>query len=159
MSELKRSFEASGFTNVRTVLTSGNVVFDADSTEEDQLEHRAEQAMSAILGRSFFTVVRACSDLEALLAADPYAHHGIPGDAKRVVSFLREARAPRVALPLAQDHASVFCQIGREVFSAYLPTDKGPVFMRLIERAFGTDVTTRTLATVAKCASAATTRS
>ena len=63
MSELKRSFEASGFTNVRTVLTSGNVVFDADSTEEDQLEHRSEQAMSAILGRSFFTVGRACSCL------------------------------------------------------------------------------------------------
>ena len=43
---------------------------------------------------------------------------------------------------------------GREVFTAYLKSDKGPVFMTLIEKAFGTDVTTRTWDTVKKCASA-----
>ena len=48
----------------------------------------------------------------------------------------------------------MFLLSGREVFTAYLPTDKGPVFMQLIERAFGTDVTTRTLDTVARCAAA-----
>jgi hypothetical protein len=31
---------------------------------------------------------------------------------------------------------------------------KGPVFMSLLERTFGTDITTRTLDTVRKCASA-----
>jgi len=32
MPELKSSFEAAGFRNVRTVLSSGNVVFDASSS-------------------------------------------------------------------------------------------------------------------------------
>lgn len=41
-----------------------------------------------------------------------------------------------------------------EVFTAYLPRDKGPVFMSLLERTFGIDITTRTLDTVAKCAAA-----
>jgi hypothetical protein len=40
------------------------------------------------------------------------------------------------------------------VFIAYLPNDKGPVFMRLLERTFGQDITTRTLETVRKCARA-----
>jgi len=154
MSELQRSFEAAGFRRVRTVLGSGNVVFDAPQSAERTLELRAEAAMNASLGRSFHTIVRASSHLTALLALDPYTSHGIPSDAKRVVSFLREARAPRVALPLAQDGASVFLLAGREAFAAYVRTDKGPVFMQLIERAFGTDVTTRTLDTVAKCAAA-----
>jgi hypothetical protein len=44
--------------------------------------------------------------------------------------------------------------LGREVFTAYVPSDKGPVFMVLIEKAFGTDVTTRTWDTVRKCAGA-----
>lgn len=152
MPELKRSFESAGFDNVRTVLSSGNVVFDAPCAEERVLERRAEEAMLATMGRSFYTIVRASTHLTQLLACDPYTSHGIPIHAKRVVSFLRDTREPRVALPLAEDYASVFCMIGREVFTAYVPSDKGPVFMQLIERAFGAEVTTRTIDTVARCA-------
>ena len=154
MPALAASFVAGGFGNVRTVLSSGNVAFDADGDDEHALERRAEAAMSAQLGRSFFTIVRAAARLEALLADDPFARHGIPREARRVISFLRDDAVPRVALPLARDHASVFCQRGREVFTAYVPTGKGPVFMRLIERAFGDEVTTRTWETVARCAAA-----
>jgi hypothetical protein len=41
---------------------------------------------------------------------------------------------------------------GREAFSAYLPSPRGPVFMRLIEERFGEEVTTRTWATVERVA-------
>jgi uncharacterized protein (DUF1697 family) len=155
MPELKAAFEAAGFTNVRTILSSGNVVFDTELTDEHQIEQQAEAAMRRHLGRSFYTIVRSTQSLSQLIKADPYTAHGIPAEAKRVVTFMRAApRKPRVDLPLAKDHASVFLLDGREVFSAYVPTDKGPVFMVLIERAFGKDVTTRTLDTVAKCAAA-----
>ena len=43
---------------------------------------------------------------------------------------------------------------GREDFSAYVPGDNGPVFMALIEKTFGKDVTTRTWETVRKVAAA-----
>ena len=69
-----------------------------------------------------------------------------------MVSFFREPPTSRLSLPLAQDLASVFLVRGREAFTAYMAVAKGPVFMKLIERAFGKDVTTRTLETVAKCA-------
>lgn len=154
MPELKAAFESAGFTNVRTLLSSGNVVFDAALTDEREIERLAEAAMHRALGSSFYTIVRGVDDLQRLLACDPYTAHGIPAEAKRVVTFMREARAPRLGLPLAQDYSSVFLHDGREVYSAYLPTGKGPIFMVLIERAFGKDVTTRTLDTVAKCAKA-----
>ena len=48
----------------------------------------------------------------------------------------------------------MFLVRGREAVTAYVPVDKGPVFMTLIEKAFGRDVTTRTLDTVARCAAA-----
>jgi hypothetical protein len=41
---------------------------------------------------------------------------------------------------------------GGEVFTAYVPSPKGPVFMTLIEQTFGKEVTTRTWDTVAKVA-------
>jgi len=154
MPELKRCFEEAGFTNVRTILASGNVVFDARSASESALEKRAEAAMQASLGRSFYTIVRPADSLRALLESDPYAAFGVAPNAKRIVSFLRAPGDPKLELPLEADGARVLCITGREVFTAYLPSDKGPVFMTLIQKAFGADVTTRTWDTVAKCAAA-----
>ena len=153
MPDLKRCFEHAGFTDVRTVLSSGNVVFDASSSSLGAIERKAEAAMRDVLGRSFYTVVRSSACLRDLLASNPFAAHDIPVGAKRVVSFLREPRAPKVSLPLTEGHATVLCMMGREVFTAYVATDQGPVFMKLIAAAFGADVTTRTWDTVAKCAS------
>jgi len=42
--------------------------------------------------------------------------------------------------------------VDAELFTAYLHTDDGAIFMRLIERSFGNDITTRTFDTVKKCA-------
>jgi uncharacterized protein (DUF1697 family) len=41
---------------------------------------------------------------------------------------------------------------GGEVFSAYVPSPRGAVFMTLVEKTFGKEVTTRTWATVRKVA-------
>ena len=154
MPELKRCFEEAGFSNVRTILSSGNVVFDARSASETSLERRAESSMQAALGRSFYTIVRQTDSLHGLLESDPYAPFKIPPDAKRIVSFLREPKQAKLKLPIESDGARVLGVIGREVFTAYVRSEKGPVFMTLIEKAFGTDVTTRTWDTVGKCACA-----
>jgi uncharacterized protein (DUF1697 family) len=154
MPELKRCFEEAGFSDVKTVLSSGNVIFDARSAPERSLERKAESAMQDLLGRSFYTIVRPVTALSALLETDPYADFDLPPDAKRVVSFLREPQEPKVSLPLESDGARILGMSGREVFTAYVPGAKGPVFMVLIEKAFGTEVTTRTWETVRKCAKA-----
>ncbi|HXI35880.1 MAG TPA: hypothetical protein VNH80_03115 [Burkholderiales bacterium] len=52
------------------------------------------------------------------------------------------------------DGARVLKVVGGEVFTAYVPSARGPVFMNLIDRTFGKDVTTRTWDTVRKCAHA-----
>ena len=70
--------------------------------------------------------------------------------AKRVVTFLRRP-AQGVRLPIERDGAVILAMSGCEVFTAYVASDKGPVFMSLLERTFGSDITTRTLDTVAKC--------
>jgi len=152
MPELKRAFEKAGFGEVRTVLGSGNVVFSAREASDSALERKAEAAMQEHLGRTFPTIIRSIEELEALLAADPFSKYRLPAAAKRIVTFLREAPAtPPARLP-EQDGARILHLRGREAFSAYLPTPKGPVFMTLIEKTFGKDVTTRTWDTVKKVA-------
>ena len=49
MTDLKRCFEEAGFTDVRTVLSSGNVVFDSRSSSEAALERQARSRSPSIL--------------------------------------------------------------------------------------------------------------
>jgi uncharacterized protein (DUF1697 family) len=155
MPDLQRSFEAAGFSDVRTLLSSGNVVFTTRASSIDSLQQRAEKAMQSQLSRSFGTIVRSAQFLQDLIASDPFAEFNLPPIAKRVVTFLRRPVVESgVALDRQRDGASILKLMGTEVFTAYLPSTKGPVFMTLLERNFGTDITTRTLDTVRKCAQA-----
>jgi len=90
-----------------------------------ELKRAFEAAMQAVLGRSFYTIVRPVSALQSLLQTDPHTVSALSPQAKCVVSFLREP-----------------------------PADTGPVFMKLIEKTFGRDITMRTWESVKKCAAA-----
>ncbi|MBC5763898.1 DUF1697 domain-containing protein [Ramlibacter albus] len=154
MPQLKAAFESAGFTHVKTVLSSGNVVFDSRKSTDTALEKKAEAAMTKELGKSFYTIVRSVEHLESLIAADPYAKHKFPKDAKRVVSFVREAPATKPKLPIEFEEARILEMKDRDIFTAYVPQQNNPAFMNLIEKTFGKEVTTRTWDTVQKCAKA-----
>jgi uncharacterized protein (DUF1697 family) len=127
-------------------------VFSARAASEASLERAAEAAMLERLGQPFWTIVRPIEALRAMLAADPYRHFRLTPGAKRIVTFLRSKRRPKLALPIERDGARILAIKGGEVFSAYVRTPKGPVFMQLIEQALGKEVTTRTWDTVTKVA-------
>ena len=152
MADLRAVFEAAGFTEVKTVLGSGNVVFDARSTSERALEEKAEAAMHDRLGQAFLTIVRPIAALRDLLESDPYLDHRVSPKAKRIVTFLKGKPTARIKLPVELHGARILAMKGSEIFSAYLPTPKGPVFMSLIEKTFGKEQTTRTWQTIAKVA-------
>jgi uncharacterized protein (DUF1697 family) len=152
MPELRAAFEDAGFTEVKTVLSSGNVLFTAPRAADSSLERKSEAAMRNRLGHDFFTIVRSVDTLRALLASDPYAAFRLPPGSKRVVTFLRDEPRPDIKLPIELDGARILAVEGRQAFTVYLPNPKGPVFMTLIEKTFGKDVTTRTWDTVAKVA-------
>jgi uncharacterized protein (DUF1697 family) len=154
MPELKRAFESAGFTNVKTVLSSGNVVFDSRSKSDASIARQAEKAMTQQLDRTFLTFVRPVSALCELIEEDPHAAFRLPEKAKRIVTFLREPFRGKLALPIEVDGASILAVSGREALAAYVPRESDPAFMRVLEKTFGKDITTRTLDTVRKCAAA-----
>jgi uncharacterized protein (DUF1697 family) len=152
MPELKACFESIGFTDVKTVLSSGNVIFSSAKKAESALIKAIESGMAKHLARSFPVIVRSTDHLRALLDSDPYSGFRIPPNAKRVVTFLSQPPQASLALPVELDGARIVALHGREVFSAYVASERGPVFMTLIEKTFGKSVTTRTWETVRKCA-------
>lgn len=59
-----------------------------------------------------------------------------------------------MSLPLELDGARILATQGREIFTAYVPSLRGPAFLVLIEKTFGKNLTTRTWDTVRKCVNA-----
>jgi uncharacterized protein (DUF1697 family) len=152
MPQLKLCFETMGFQDVKTLLSSGNVVFSALPQVEAGLAFATEQAMHRHLGRTFPTIVRTQDHLRELIETEPYLAFDVPRNAKRVVTFLRKPASKQPALPVELDGASILCMSETEVFTAYTQSPRGPVFMSLIEKTFGSEVTTRTWETVQKLA-------
>lgn len=152
MSAVKRSFEDAGFTEVKTVLASGNVVFSARPEAAASLQRKAEAAMAKRLGRSFMTIVRPIAALRKMMTTEPYLKFKLLPNSKRVVTFLRHPQKLRMSLPIERDGARILSAKGGEIFTAYLPGPRGPVFMTLIDENLGKEVTTRTWETVKKVA-------
>jgi uncharacterized protein (DUF1697 family) len=152
MPDIKRAFERAGFTDIKTVLSSGNVVFSAPPTPQARLERKAETAMKKHLGQAFLAIVRPVHALRRVLAADPFEAFRLTPGSKRVVTFLRGKPKARLALPVERDGSRILLKRGGEVFSAYVRSPRGPLFMTLIEKTLGKELTTRTWETVAKVA-------
>jgi len=156
MPVLQRALEEDGFTEVKTLLSSGNAVFSGRRATDSAIEKKVVATIEKNTGKLFGVLVRSISELEALLEADPYAEFRLPKGAKRVVTFLRRAPEDEIELPPAKDGARIWTVRGREALSSYVQNGKGPVFMTLIEKTFGKDVTTRTWDTVQKVVRAGT---
>lgn len=154
MADLRQCIEAAGYADVRTVLASGNVAFSTGSSSAHAIEGRLATEIERGLGRAFSLTVRSADYLTQLLASDPFGEFVVPPEAKRIVTFLRNPDARVAALPIERDGVAILKRVGTEVYTTYLPNPKGPVFMTLLERTFGKDITTRTLETVRKCAKA-----
>ena len=154
MPDLKRCFEAAGFSDVKTLLSSGNVAFSAKPAIVPTLEETAEKAMEGNLGKVFPTIVRPSAFLRSLVEHSPFGAFDLPAEAKPIITFLRRPHEEQINLPIEQHQASILRLDRTEVFSAYVPNEKGPMFMSLLERTFGKEITIRTFETVRKCSTA-----
>jgi uncharacterized protein (DUF1697 family) len=149
MPDLKRALEAAGLKDVKTLLSSGNVTFDAPKASNEVLEKKVEAAVQKGLGKPFLAIVRSIDELRELLASDPFKGVKLQPGSKRIVTFLRDPPTG-LRLPIERDGARVLRLAGKNLFTVYVPNAKGPVFMTLIDRATGKAQTTRTWQTIEK---------
>ncbi|MBX6360155.1 MAG: DUF1697 domain-containing protein [Acidobacterium ailaaui] len=152
MTDLKDCMEAAGFTEVRTILSSGNVAFNTPSAEEASIAQKIQDQIQQQLGRSFPVTVRSVAHLQKLIKMDPFSKYTIQSGAKQVVTFLWKPSEDKLKLPITYEGAVIHEVKGLEAFTSYVPHPRGPLFMNLLEKTFGKEQTTRTWETVKKCA-------
>jgi uncharacterized protein (DUF1697 family) len=110
MADLRGAFEAEGFTNVETVVSSGNVLFDHPERPDEGLEEKLGLMMRHRFGFDSVALVRSRDALAAAIADNPFAADGAEGfvhtlflegqpDAESFARLDRERTGPeRIAL-------------------------------------------------------------
>jgi uncharacterized protein (DUF1697 family) len=149
--KLRSVFEELGFTNVSTVISSGNVLFESPRKDAEKLEKVIEDAISAQLGFTSTTIIRSYDQLRALVAKNPF--NGLEHTKKTnlAVTFLKHT--PRIdSSSFDQTEHDGYRVLGihdRAVCSIVdLTSAKTPQLMSWLEKQFGKDITTRTWKTV-----------
>ena len=99
MGDLKEAFSTAGAKNVRTVIASGNVVFDAPATL-GPLRARIQQKVKRLLGAEPVIVFRTVPYLEALVQSAPFGALVNDRSVKLYVTFIAEKPKRTPALPL-----------------------------------------------------------
>lgn len=91
MVELRSLFLELGFSDARTVLQSGNVVFMTPSADtKKSLETKLERAFTERFGFSSDFVVRSGSELSKAISANPFPAEAKKDPSHLLVMFLRE---------------------------------------------------------------------
>jgi uncharacterized protein (DUF1697 family) len=152
MVELATTFSSLGFLNVRTVLASGNVLFDTPRSGVATLERTIAKALAATFGFEIDVLLRSIQDLERLVASAPFRGIQVTSQTRLYVTFLAEKSKSVRPYTSADGQFRLFAGKGREVFSVLsLSGGAGSVdLMKVIEQRFGRKVTTRNWNTVVR---------
>lgn len=156
MKELCAMFEAMKLSNVRSVIASGNVLFETRASAAAALETRIETALRKALGYDVETFVRTPEELDALAAHDPFAGHDPVLSGHKVhVLFTRSTVTPeegKQILALRTDYDD-FAVVGREIYwRTRGNSSDSTITPAMWGRAFKRTMTARNVTTVRKLA-------
>ena len=151
MADLRRMVEELGYRNVRTLLNSGNVVFQAARPRMNALAQSIETGMASKFRISARVLVIGASDLTAIIQENPL--RAVASDpARHLVAFVASASTLAKARPLLQESwTPESLAIGAR--AAYLWCATGVADSKVAKafgRVVGDAATTRNWATVLK---------
>jgi uncharacterized protein (DUF1697 family) len=107
MAELAATFAELGLKNVRTVLASGNVLFDAPPSGRKRLAARITAGLRQAFGFDVTVVLRTCEEIGRLLDSNPFGAMEVPARAQLYITFLAEDAPAEVAQPDRSPRANV----------------------------------------------------
>ncbi len=156
MADLRELVESLGHRNVRTLLNSGNVVFDARGSSAGKLGQSIETAIQARFGFAVRVAIVTATELSAIVRTNPLPHGA--GDPARylVAVAASEATLARAKGLLEERWAPEAIAVDKR--AAYLWCAHGLIeskVLKAFERATESEATTRNWTTILKLQAAA----
>ena len=155
MDQLRSLFEALSFSEVRTFIASGNVLFDASARAAAGLEKKIERHLEESFGYGVATFVRSPAELTAIVSRDAFPASAVQKAHALWIAFLKspptaESRDRLMALACATDDFRIH---GREVHWLRRATSSEAIVSgAMLEKALGAPMTARNVTTVRKLA-------
>jgi uncharacterized protein (DUF1697 family) len=155
MADLQAAFAGMGLREVRTVLASGNVIFNSERSDQKAISREIESGLKKAFNKSIGVVLRSLDELEKLRSSEPFRGIELTPGIRLYVTFLAGEASPRtIVIPYSSANGDfrILQATGGEVISVVdLAQGKGtPEAMGIIEKEFGANVTTRNWNTVLK---------
>jgi len=117
MAELKTCLEAAGFTDVKTVLASGNVRLSADGTEA-QVKAGLEEAIADRFGFAVGVVLRGEDALATMLAGHPFGALDPGADLTRHVLMFDQPLPQGISIPDRPGDTEILRVDARDIYIA-----------------------------------------
>lgn len=154
MADWKKMLEKMGYENVKTLLNSGNAVFETDEKSASKIEKAIATQMEKTFGFPVPTIVRSIKEIETLIDADPFKGINVTPATRLYVTFLSSKPTSTLKIPYTspEKDMKILKVTDGEVISVLIVSEKkGTVdAMAIIEKEFGKNVTTRNWNTVMK---------
>jgi uncharacterized protein (DUF1697 family) len=147
MSELTALCEAAAFTEVKTYIQSGNVVFKTRLSEA-KARTTLEKALSKKLGVAANVVLRSADQLDALLDQNPFKKEP---PSRVLVVFMNEAPAAKAVSAVVSPDGEQLHLVGQDLY-IYYPIGSGRSKLKL---PFAKSGTSRNVNTITKLAAMA----
>lgn len=149
MEVLRKTFKDLGFENVRTILASGNVLFEIDSTDAIRLEQKIEEVVPETIGFYSDVIIRTIDDLHKLLLLNPFKTAEITLHSRLYVTFLKGKPKTNLEFPSKGKGYAILGIFNGSVCSIVNLSDtKTPSLMQVLDKEFGKDITTRSWNTI-----------
>lgn len=152
MERLREIFTELGLHNVRSYLNSGNIFFDVDDTNRQSLTTTIEKHLIKALGYEVPTFLRTTTELEAILAENPFREVELTNDRRFCVVFTKEPLLLEITFPLhsnKNDMDLIACNL-HEAFVVWRIINGRPPSGRFAKDVIPTVNTTRFYHTLAK---------
>ncbi|MDP3929735.1 MAG: DUF1697 domain-containing protein [Bacteroidota bacterium] len=155
MKDLVALLQHLGYTEIKTILNSGNVIFSAPTMAEPKLAAEMEQALSTSFHFSIPVIVLSLEAIQNLMAVNPFSEIEPTKDTRFYVSFLKERSKANLDLPyVSVDGSFQILGIHDKIILSFLDVSKAktPQVMDIIEKTYGKEITTRNWNTLLKIA-------
>jgi uncharacterized protein (DUF1697 family) len=151
MKELAALFEEIGFRSIKTILNSGNILFEAKATSDAALVKKIEKAIEGKYGFEVGVQIRALDDIKKLIAKNPFKGYQPSDDTHWYVTFLNDYKGK---LPTTTADSYKLLSIQDDALFSILYRNKGQStdLMMVLDKTFGKNVTTRNWNTLMKIA-------
>jgi uncharacterized protein (DUF1697 family) len=154
MDNLRKVFLDNDYSNVKTILASGNVIFDTKEVNENTICQKIGKMLEDSFGHKISVIVRTIEDLQKLAQQNPFQKIKVTPQTRIYVTFLPGVSKSESKIPYESPDKNfrIISATNREVLSVLtlVPNTRTIDLMGMLEKEYGKNITTRNWNTIMK---------